>query len=71
MKAMRSLLLFSLCQIASTASAVSPPTDHRPVTYQPTWESLDKRPIPEWYDDGECTHAVRCVPWTRVMTLNV
>ena len=21
------------------------------VTYQPTWESLDSRPLPEWYDD--------------------
>ena len=21
------------------------------VTYQPTWESLDSRPLPEWYDE--------------------
>ena len=21
------------------------------VTYQPTWESLDSRPLPAWYDD--------------------
>ena len=23
------------------------------ITYQPTWESLDSRPLPEWYDDAK------------------
>lgn len=24
-----------------------------PVTYEPTWESLDKRPIPQWFQDAK------------------
>jgi alpha-L-fucosidase len=23
------------------------------IKYQPTWESLDSRPLPQWYDDAK------------------
>lgn len=25
----------------------------RSIRYEPTWESLDKRPLPEWYDEAK------------------
>jgi alpha-L-fucosidase len=23
------------------------------IKYEPNWDSLDKRPLPQWYDDGK------------------
>ncbi len=40
----RIILVLSLF-LASLASAQT--------TYQPTWESIDSRPIPQWYDDAK------------------
>ncbi|CAG5136669.1 unnamed protein product [Candidula unifasciata] len=40
------LVLLLLCLVLH--SAVSTPT-----RYEPNWESLDARPLPEWYDDGK------------------
>lgn len=28
-------------------------TDEEVGKYQPTWESLDSRPLPKWYDDAK------------------
>lgn len=27
--------------------------EHEQVTYEPTWKSLDSRPLPIWYDDAK------------------
>jgi hypothetical protein len=40
---MRKILFFSL--LISTASIAQ--------TYEPTWESLDKRPVPTWFTDAK------------------
>ena len=37
-----------LAQVTKTASAVH--SDHH---YQPTWDSIDGRPLPSWYDDAK------------------
>ncbi len=34
---------------ATPAQSVTPVPDH----YQPNWESLDKRPVPQWYQDAK------------------
>lgn len=26
---------------------------HSSLAYEPTWESLDTRPLPQWYDDAK------------------
>lgn len=39
----RSALLLSLVLMSKTSSA----------QYQPTWESLDKRPVPQWFKDSK------------------
>ena len=36
-----SLFIFSLCFVVSFSQ------------YQPTWDSLDKRPLPDWYDQAK------------------
>lgn len=40
------LALLTYCEAFGTVTAA----DQRK-TYQPTWESLDTRPLPKWYDD--------------------
>ena len=39
------VIAIAICILASLASAQ--------VKYEPTWESLDKRPTPQWYDDAK------------------
>jgi len=41
---MRKPLFFFLLLFVSISNAQ---------TYQPTWESLDKRPVPQWFNDGK------------------
>ena len=41
---MRKTILLGLLVTALVSSAQ---------TYQPTWESLDKRPVPQWFNDGK------------------
>ena len=40
---MKKLLLLSLCCLGLGASAQK---------YEPTWESIDSRPVPEWFEDA-------------------
>ncbi|XP_017773781.1 PREDICTED: alpha-L-fucosidase [Nicrophorus vespilloides] len=42
-------LIYFLCAIASASSLV---TIQKP-SYEPTWESLDTRPLPKWYDKAK------------------
>lgn len=39
----RTLCFFSLCYVIGVDSKI----------YQPTWESLDSRPLPTWYDQAK------------------
>lgn len=32
---------------------ITPERAEPEVKYQPTWESLDSRPLPQWYDDAK------------------
>lgn len=34
-------------------------------TYEPTWESLDTRPLPQWYDDAKVGEIKFCVIFVR------
>jgi alpha-L-fucosidase len=40
----------STAEAAGPVTAAPPPAEHR---YEPTWESLDARPCPEWYLDAK------------------
>jgi alpha-L-fucosidase len=42
---MKKIILFSLCGLLIKSSAAQ--------TYQPNWESLDSRPIPQWFKDSK------------------
>ncbi|RPJ85950.1 MAG: hypothetical protein EHM18_08725, partial [Acidobacteria bacterium] len=48
-KSLHRLILFSLA-IACIVTIVGFPAD---VRYAPNWESLDKRPAPEWFLDAK------------------
>lgn len=41
------LLLLQLLPLLSQCRATSPPR------YDPTWESLDSRPLPSWFDQAK------------------
>ena len=48
---------FRLCLITlvslSIGHALSAPNATSATRYKPTWDSLDKRPIPDWYDQAK------------------
>ena len=37
----------------SCATECEPISDDRPLKYEPTWASLDQRPLPTWYDEAK------------------
>lgn len=41
----KSVISFMFCFVAMAASAI--------IRYEPTWESLDKRPVPSWWTDAK------------------
>ncbi len=45
--------LFCLVALESNAQSYQPAPVTRVQVYQPTWESLDKRPVPQWYQDAK------------------
>lgn len=40
----KSFTIFLLITLVGTSKSVK---------YEPTWESLDSRPLPQWYDDAK------------------
>lgn len=50
-KEMELLLFLFILKLCSSASTIAPPTQTTtPSPYQPNWNSLDKRLLPEWFD---------------------
>jgi len=49
----RSLLLFFITAVLSSHARTTHAQTTQAQTYQPTWESLDTRPVPEWYRDAK------------------
>ena len=48
------LRLSTLLAVALATCCVLPSVAAKaPKRYDPTWESLDTRPLPEWYDDAK------------------
>lgn len=43
-------LILALCFCLIHGSTVKEKSE---VFYEPTWESIDSRPLPEWYDQGK------------------
>jgi len=67
------IILFSFCVLAAPnrQGSVFGQTEEKPIRYEPTWASLDSRPIPRWFVDakfGIFIHwGVYSVPaWIRV-----
>ena len=50
---MFSRVAIALAPLAITAALIVPAGAQAPVHYEPTIESLDKHPLPEWYDDAK------------------
>lgn len=43
----------ALCLCALAALLLPPPAPGKPVPYDGSWESLQKMPVPAWFDDGK------------------
>ncbi|CAG2109681.1 unnamed protein product [Medioppia subpectinata] len=50
MKRLQSLILFSIGLFVNTIYCLDNEID---VKYEPNWESLDNRPLPQWYDEAK------------------
>lgn len=44
---------FVLCSILINVILANQVSLHPSIKYEPDWESLDKRPLPTWYDDAK------------------
>jgi len=50
---MRAIAICSLLLAVTCVSAASVEKQPNSTKYEPTWESLDARPLPEWFDDAK------------------
>ncbi|KAI4469443.1 alpha-l-fucosidase [Holotrichia oblita] len=49
---MKNILIF-ICALQITNTLANAATEKYTAKYEPKWESLDKRPLPEWYDQAK------------------
>jgi hypothetical protein len=76
-KVLSCLLIIQSCEVFATTTERQPhlisadnqkqsrkkyvPRQKIETKYEPTWESLDSRPLPQWYDDAKIGESIECL----------